>query len=324
MTKSRQVADFGAGGFYAGKNAIINGDFNIWQRGTSFTSAGYNADRWSTQSDATFTTSRQTFTPGSAPVAGYEGKYFYRLAKNSGGTYIGFTQRIEDVQTFAGQTVTVSLWAKADSATTLVRAGAQNFGSGGSTQVALTTQSQAITTSWARYSFTFTLPSISGKTIGTSSYLEFNIYILETGAKTLDIWGVQLETGQVATPFQTATGTLAGEFQAAQRYYQRVTSVGASSLYTTYPLVGTMTATTFAELVWNFSPMRAAPTANNSGSLMLTAGNVNLNVTFQSWSHINNSTALTTVTVAGGTIGYGCYLRSNNNNTSYLELSAEL
>lgn len=323
MTKSRQVADFGAGGFYAGKNAIINGDFNIWQRGTSFTSAGYNADRWSTQSDATFTTSRQTFTPGSAPVAGYEGKYFYRLAKNSGGTYIGFTQRIEDVQTFAGQTVTVSLWAKADSATTLVRAGAQNFGSGGSTQVALTTQSQAITTSWARYSFTFTLPSISGKTIGTSSYLEFNIYILETGAKTLDIWGVQLETGQVATPFQTATGTLAGELVACQRYFHRVfVNTGVAG--------GFADSTTKALLFHSYATMRTAPTLTvSAGDFRLrfqNAGGANATAFTLDTSTVDG--ARYDITVASGlTVGGGVMLdspgSSGGSNKSF-DLSSEL
>jgi hypothetical protein len=216
------------GDFAAGKNKIINGDFGIWQRGTSFsTSDAYTADRWVANADATFTLSRQTFTPGTAPVAGYEGTYFARFARNAGGTYgTGSYQKIEDVRTFAGQTVTLSFWAKADATVTIAPYYNQVFGSGGSAGVGAAIGSGVtLTTSWTRYSLTFTMPSISGKTIGTSSYVE--IYVsryIGSAATTIDLWGVQLEAGSVATAFQTATGTLAGELSACQRYYQITTS----------------------------------------------------------------------------------------------------
>jgi hypothetical protein len=42
------VASINAGPLAGMRNAIINGNFDIWQRGTSFTGSGYgSADRWS-------------------------------------------------------------------------------------------------------------------------------------------------------------------------------------------------------------------------------------------------------------------------------------
>ena len=111
--------------YVAGKNKIINGDFGIWARGTSFTSVPstktFTADRLYTQRDGTGATvdvSQQTFTPGTAPVSGYEGTYFLRFNQSvagSGSTYNSLIQKIEDVRIFAGQTVTFSFWAKASS-----------------------------------------------------------------------------------------------------------------------------------------------------------------------------------------------------------------
>lgn len=227
MTKSRQVADFGAGGIAAGKNAIINGDFSIWQRGTSFNPSATGffmfADRWRTYTYAASATtaSQQAFTAGTAPVAGYEGTYFGRVVSTNTFAYFSYNG-IENVRTFAGQTVTLSYWAKSASAQTLNEVQiSQYFGSTGSAAVATTLTAPAITTSWARYTHTFTMPSISGKTISGGND---GIFINIKGAinNALDMWGFQLEAGSVATPFTTATGTIQGELDACQRYLPAV------------------------------------------------------------------------------------------------------
>jgi hypothetical protein len=216
-------------GFTAGKNKIINGDFNIWQRGTSFSSINgiYTADRWLGATNKTVTVSQQTFTAGAAPVLEYEATYFLRIAQSAGGSYCAIQTRLEDVRLFAGQTITLSFWAKAD-ATVANRAGiVQIFGTGGSANVDNYSSSYNITTSWARYTYTIALGSISGKTVGTNSYLSIQPILTEDAlAHTIDIWGVQLEVGPVATPFQTATGTIQGELAACQRYYWRLTAAG--------------------------------------------------------------------------------------------------
>lgn len=221
-----------ANNFFAGKNKIINGDFGVWQRGTSITLGSgplgtYGPDRFIFEpygSSTAATVTRQTFTPGTAPVAGYEGQYFARLTNFATASAWQIRQRIENVQTFAGQTATFSFWAKASTSLTGINFQyVQNFGSGGSGSVITdVATSQTISTAWTRYSVTIAVPSISGKTIGTGSYFEINIYQGSgtPNSSTVDIWGWQVEAGSVATPFQTATGTLAGELAACQRYFQ--------------------------------------------------------------------------------------------------------
>ena len=229
--------------FAAGKNKILNSDYSIWQRGTTFTSSGYTADRWYMDVDtSSASTSRQTFTPGTAPVAGYEGQYFLRFTRGTGGSFANIQQRIEDVRTFAGQTVTLSFWAKASATTTIEPYYIQIFGSGGSGAVSASFgTSTTLTTSWVRYSYTVAIPSVSGKTIGTGSYLNILTARITGGTNVdVDTWGVQIEAGSVATAFQTATGTIQGELAACQRYYQRYTG-NNTEILTAFAVAGTAT-----------------------------------------------------------------------------------
>ena len=168
-----------ANAFLAGKNKIINGDFNVNQRSftSTTTSSAYNFDRFMTEyGGGTVTTSAQTFTPGTAPVSGYEAINFVRVAtsgQSSSADYCIFQQRIENVRTFAGQTVTISFWAKATSGTPSVAAEVrQNFGG---SNVFTPAGKVAITTSWARYSLTVNVPSIAGKTITTGEFFALDL-----------------------------------------------------------------------------------------------------------------------------------------------------
>jgi len=225
--------------FVAGKNKIINGDFGVWQRGTSFSNpaAGtYTADRfvvWHDGSGATRTISQQAFTPGTAPVTGYEGSYFFRYdvsAVGTGNTYQNIEYPIENVRTLAGQTATISFWAKAASSRNLSFIFAQQFGSGGSSDVTFGSTTVALTTSWQRFTTTVSVPSIAGKTIGGNTnqlHIYFQLGAL-SGITTIDLWGVQVEAGSVATPFTTASGTLQGELALCQRYYEKSYDQGTS------------------------------------------------------------------------------------------------
>lgn len=247
----------------AGKNKFINGNFDVWQRGTSFTPTTatftYTADRWvayAAFTAGTTTISQQSFTPGSAPVSGYESTYFLRYATASTTSGWEIAQRIEDVRAFADQVVTVSFWAKADSSRTVAITSKQNFGSGGSTQVSTSGTTQTLTTSWARYSTQITIPSITGKTIGTNSY--HSIVFSGTGnSATFDFWGFQIEAGSVATAFTLSSGSIDGELAACQRYYYRQSFASGDVI-----CFGGQTSTTAVRFVVHFPmTMRSAPTA---------------------------------------------------------------
>ena len=255
----------------AGKNRIINGDFNIWQRGTSFAisaNAAYTCDRFLSDSGAmNYTFSRQSFTAGTAPVAGYESAFFFRaLATSGSGGFPKIQQKIEDVRTFAGNTVTLSFWAKASSAITVSPDIIQDFGSGGSGSVFIGVVATSITTSWARYSITYTVPSISGKTIGTGSSLIVSLNIPNSGTASFDIWGLQLEYGSKATPFETASGSIQGELALCQRYYFRMGGLTGFTMLGQ----GVASATTRAN-VQTMLPvtMRVVPTSLDYSTLCL-------------------------------------------------------
>jgi hypothetical protein len=205
------------------RNKIINGNFDIWQRGTSFsvTADGtYTADRWSRAFDgsgATRTVSRQNFAINQTQVPGAP-KYFINSTQSvagTGATYNALIQRIESVRTFAGQTVTVSFWAKSSSASFVQL----SFGQRASTSVFTNITSANLTSTWTKYTGTMTLPAIaSGVTESGDDFLELAFNFMSNGTHNIDIAQVQLEAGSIATPFEhRPIGT---ELQLCQRYCQ--------------------------------------------------------------------------------------------------------
>lgn len=334
-------------GYYSpGKNKFINGDFYINQRNfsTVTTTGNFGFDRWALEfGGGTATYSAQTFAPGTAPVAGYEGKNYARLttASQSGADhYACLYQRIEDVRTLSNQTVTVSFWAKAASGTPNVGVGFyQEFNPGAynlTTAIANPLYT-SITTSWARYSFTLTIPSVAGKTIGASSFLHAYIFtscgsnIAAAGypsmgaqSTTIDIWGAQIEAGSNLTGFQTATGAIQGELAACQRYYYRNTAG------TAYAVLGTgyVSSTTQANFIFQLPvTMRTAPTSaetSNVEYIDFTNGVVALSSPALSTTEITPQIGRIGFTISGGTAGRGAFIRASNNSAAYVGFSAEL
>jgi hypothetical protein len=331
----------------AAKNKIINGDFRLNQRAFTSTtsSATYGLDRWRyVYSGGTTTYSTQTFTVGSAPVAGYEGINFARLVttgQSAAGDFSFLQQRIESVRTFAGQSVTFSLWAKANSGTPNINVRLdQTFGTGGSPSAAVTNIStaKAISTSWARYSFAINVASISGKTIGTNGddFLGAAIFVSDggnqsmgTGAQnnTFDIWGVQVEYGSKATPFQTAGGgSPQAELAMCQRYYWRISA--DTAVYSNLGNIGTAIST--AQILMPMPlpvTMRITPTALDFSNVILSPDAVASSLTPSAVTISSISTRnmpIINFAVTGATQFRPYIAHSNNTTSAFIGLSAEL
>lgn len=227
------------------KNYIINGNFDVWQRGTSQTASGYGSDdRWfNANNGSTKTHSRVACT--NTERALFNASYFSRtVVTYSSGTdsHVKKLQSIEDMTRLAGKTVTISFWAKANSDKKMNVQVVDFYGSGGTPSTNGTSVvnfgNVDLTPTWTKYKLTATLPSLVGKTLGTdgahtSSFrLDFGFTFSSDRAEvtlrgmpvgqsgTFDIAQVQLEEGSVATPFEQRPIGL--ELSLCQRYYCQV------------------------------------------------------------------------------------------------------
>lgn len=237
-----QTAVDGLDGRMAGRNWLINGDFRLWQRGAVFpASVGtrYIADRW--QANATGT--KVAATREDVPPGGGQGgrllagsRHMLRLDVQSvagAGNMALVQQRIEDVRSLAGRTVTISF--KARSSVDDFRIGVelqQSYGTGGSTARDSIGASVVLDTLWRWHQVTVEVPGLAGRTLGPDSYLQLSFW-LDAGADfggrafaagqksgSVQLAEVQIEEGDTATDFDRRPEAL--ELLLCQRYYETV------------------------------------------------------------------------------------------------------
>ena len=256
------------------RNAFINGNLDIWQRGTTFTGPEYSADRFrSLRNGTTFTATRQPFVLGQTDVPG-EPTYFIRTVVSSvtgAGNFASFDQLIEDVRTFAGQQVTFSFWAKADATKNIGVCLQQFFGTGTNSPsglVIIAPTKVSIGTTWQKVTLTATMPSISGKTIGNDnnnaiaaqiwfdagSNYNANTDSLGHQSGIFDIAQLQVEPGPVATPFEKRS--IGTELALCHRYYQFFESV--------YLLTYANAGAPYRQTISFLAQMRRAPTVTTT------------------------------------------------------------
>lgn len=168
------------------RNKIINGDFQVWQRGISLANPTFCADRWLLASNGTGYTqyaSRNDIPLGYTTIPGNPNYYtrIERTGAGSGETYSWFLQRIEGVRTLAGKTATLTLYARSSTHTQLPSVAiSQNFGTGGSPSAAVLTYIDtniAVGTTFSKIQYKIEIPSIDGKTSGSDNNDFFEVLI---------------------------------------------------------------------------------------------------------------------------------------------------
>jgi len=323
----------------AGKNCVINGGFDVWQRGTSFTGVSpyYSADRWMGSragAVAGGTWSRQ-LTNDTTNLPNIQ--YCIRIARNSGNTSTALletTTNFETVNTieYKGQQVTLSYYARkganysGGSLTAILATGTgtdENLVFGYTGEANPISASATLTTTWQRFTATGTIATSANEmaidfrwtptgTAGANDYVE--------------ITGVQLELGSVATTFARNGATYQAELAACQRYYYRQTGTGN---YATFGIGTAFNSTkAFINIIQPVA-MRVVPQSieipSTITNLKLTnIGSTNYtisNITFVEGTYTNT---ILEVTASGMTTNQGVWIGNNNTTAGFIGVSAEL
>lgn len=235
----------GGGGAFNYRNKIVDGRFDFWYEGTSKDFAGgdtgfFTSTMWRIATSSTVGVHSQGLLVDGelpdVPTASYYSRTQISSFTSSATSQSNILQRIENVNTLAGKTVTLSWYARSPDSKDISVEVVQNFGNGtgaSSEVTSLGTKRVTLTPTFQRFTSTFTLPSIAGKNIvdglitnhlriifwfsSGSGYSSRNNNLPEQ-IGTFDIACVQLEEGTVATPFEELPVSVSE--QRLGRYYQ--------------------------------------------------------------------------------------------------------
>ena len=321
----------------AGKNPVINGGFDIWQRGTSVAggnnSTTFCADRWNAYRGTAGSTFSRQVTGDTTNLPNIQ--YCLRVARDNANAGTGIIITSTSVETinsipYAGQTVTVSFYARRganySSTSNLIN---YELGTGTGTDqnillpytgVVTTSGTKTLTTTWQRFTFTATLGA-------TATEMGLKFYFTPTGtagaADYFEITGVQVELGLTATTFSRAGGTIQGELAACQRYYYAMTS-NSTGGYSSFG-VGAYYATTNC-YVTMYMPveMRVSPTQGGSGAFVILDAGTIRSVSAINADQVTNRRFVAYAVTGATTAGRAAWLASDNNTTAVLTFSSEL
>ena len=310
----------------AGKNVIINGDFDIWQRGTSSTTNGnYNsADRWWNYVNAgTNTWSRESTIVPTGSLYSMKSTQSVATATNwqmnqaietlNAIQYAGKTVNLS-AQFCASASTTVSINLSYSTSTDVAPAGSwTGITSSGGTSSATSATTASFTQLSAQYAIPSTAKSLLVIVASTSVASGTSVYVGK----------VQLELGSVATAFTKTGGTIQGELAACQRYYYLAVSGNTLPIASAF----SNSASLMRSVVPFPVPMRVNPSlVAASGTSYYMYRSAAADDLFNSLTIGDAGTTCTSVfnnTEIASTSGQGGYILTNNASAS-VAFSAEL
>lgn len=194
------------------RQALINGNLDVWQRGTSFSNQNnaYTVDRWKIIDNI----DNNVKVLQSSSVPNKVSNYSLRvesLGTSGANALSDIVQFIENYSFFAGQTVTLSGYYKCDNGVTaavLIDDG-----------VTVTTLGDLTSTTWTPFSITATVNANLTRLSATLRLIRNN---LATGLG-VNFAQVQLNVGSVALPFSPKS--FADELRLCQRYCYQLDSL---------------------------------------------------------------------------------------------------
>ena len=335
------------------KNAIINGNFDIWQRGTSFASPAdntYIADRFCIRSglgDGTITASRMATTVAVGFPYSYAIKVDCTAAETTvaAGEFLSIQYKVEgiDFKRFEGETATLSFWVNA------IKAGIYcvSFRNSAVDKSYVAEFTVNTTNTWEKKTVTLTFNSggtflyttgiglyvnwaivagssfqVAANSWQAGNYLATSNQVngLDNAANNFYLTGVQLELGSVATPFEFRP--YQQELALCQRYYQRLVAGAAYAIFGFGENYGTNT-----QAIWIpfLQEMRIAPTLAGVSNCAYYSATAGLQATTGAVSMDNISKFSMRVTdAATGTAGQAVRFIANNNVAAYVEMGCEL
>lgn len=329
--------------FSLARQALINGNFDVWQRGTSIalsSSTGlFLADRWNISSANTNNTaSRQT--------AGLNGStYSLRIQRangNSGTNIVYVTQNLESVNSmkFRGKKMTLSFYARAGanySPTSGNLVATIQSGTGTDENclnlftngAAVGTSTVQLTTSWVKYTVTTT--NILDDTVNQLAVIFSSTPTGTAGANDwFEITQVQLCAGDVALPFMPKSYD--EEEKMCKRYYEKI-GAEASGTYPRFTSGHNISTTVHNGILWLSVPKRintwALETSGTASHYAIWhASTATACSVVPATTGVNEQTktsASISFTVASGlTAGQGSEGMGNNSASAYLAANAEL